>query len=60
MELPILDWNDGGGQPRSVLLAGCIRLFITRKIATINQDSYLKRYAEGERLVVLLNDQPLL
>ncbi|MCB6144703.1 HutD family protein [Providencia rettgeri] len=29
-------------------------------IATINQDSYLKRYAEGERLVVLLNDQPLL
>ncbi|CAB5549755.1 HutD family protein [Providencia hangzhouensis] len=61
MELPILDWNDGAGASQEVFCWPVASDYSLRaSIATINQDSYLKRYAEGERLVVLLNDQPLL
>ncbi|MEX6268555.1 HutD family protein [Providencia huaxiensis] len=59
-ELPILDWNDGGGFSQEVFCWPVASDYSLRaSIATINKDSYLKRYAEGERLAILLNKQPL-
>ncbi|WP_369311360.1 HutD family protein [Providencia rettgeri] len=59
-ELPNLEWNDGGGASQEVFCWPVASDYSLRaSIATINQDSYLKRYAEGERLVVLLNDQKI-
>ncbi|MEY1274723.1 HutD family protein [Providencia rettgeri] len=61
MELPILDWHDGGGASQEVFCWPVASDYSLRaSIATIKQESYLKRYAEGERLAILLNDQPLL
>ncbi|MCD2528034.1 MULTISPECIES: HutD/Ves family protein [Providencia] len=60
-ELPILNWHDGAGTSQEVFCWPVASDYSLRaSVATIEQDSYLKRYAEGERLVVLLNDQPLL
>lgn len=60
MELPILDWSDGAGASQEVFCWPVASDYSLRaSIATIHQDSYLKRYVEGERLAVLLNDQPL-
>ncbi|MDR2225649.1 MULTISPECIES: HutD/Ves family protein [Providencia] len=57
-DLPNLKWNDGGGASQEVFCWPVASDYSLRaSIATINQDSYLKRYAEGERLAILLNNQ---
>lgn len=59
-DLPNLEWNDGGGASQEVFCWPVASDYSLRaSIATINQDSYLKRYAEGERLVILLNNQEI-
>lgn len=60
-ELPTFDWQDGRGASQEVFCWPVASDHSLRaSIATINQDSYLKRYAEGERLAILLNEQPLI
>lgn len=59
-ELPNLDWNDGGGASQEVFCWPVASDHSLRaSIATIYRDSYLKRYAEGERLVILLNNKEI-